>query len=90
LSNFIMADYWFGAPYASLKELRESDARYTVFAAYKNRQVYNFNKRRTPSGGNDFWESAIARPDLLLADVIKIIHPELLPEHGLVYIERLE
>jgi len=90
LNNFIMADYWFGAPFYSLEELRNADVRYTYFAACKNGQVYHFNKRRTPSGGNDFWESAVARPDLLLADVIKILHPELLPEHELFYIGKLE
>jgi len=90
LNNFITADYWFGAPYYTLEELKDADARYTYFTAYKKQQVYHFNKRRNSPGSSDFWESAIARPDLLLADVIKIIHPELLPEHELFYIEKLK
>lgn len=85
LNNFISADYWFGAPYYTLSELKDADARYTYFSAYKKQQIYHFNKRRSSSGSSDFWESAIARPDLLLADVIKIIYPELLPEHELFY-----
>lgn len=90
LNNFIAADYWFNAPYYTWKELKDADERYTYFAAYGKQQIYHFNKRRSPSGSSDFWESAIARPDLLLADVIKIIHPELLPEHELFYIEKLK
>jgi iron complex transport system substrate-binding protein len=89
LNNFVAAAYWFGAPYYTLEEVKSADARYTYFAAYKKQQVYHFNKRRTPSGSSDFWESAIARPDLLLADVIKVLHPELLPEHELFYTEKL-
>jgi len=89
LNHFIAADYWFGAPSHTLEELIQTDARYAYFTAFKKGEVYHFNKRRTQSGGSDFWESAIARPDRLLADVIKIIHPKLLPGHELVYTEKL-
>jgi len=51
----------------------------------KLNKVYNFNKRLLPSSANDFWESAVARPDLLLSDVIAILHPELLPGYELVF-----
>ena len=42
------------------------------------------------SGANDFWESAIARPDLILSDVIAILHPEILPDYQLFYAEKLK
>jgi len=90
LNNFVAADYWFGVSCYTLKELKELEARYDYFTAYKKQQVYHFDKRRNEKGGSDFWESAIARPDLLLADVIKILHPELLPEHELFYTEKLK
>ncbi|KAA6336737.1 iron complex transport system substrate-binding protein, partial [termite gut metagenome] len=35
------------------------------------------------------WESGVARPDLLLSDMIKICHPDLLPDYELTYMERL-
>ena len=28
-------------------------------------------------GGNDFWESGSLRPDLILNDLVQMIHPEL-------------
>ena len=42
------------------------------------------------TGGNDYWESGVARPDLLLNDMIKICHPSLLSEYELTYYERLK
>ena len=41
------------------------------------------------NGGNDYWESAIARPDLLLKDMIKICHPHLLQDYELTYMDKL-
>ena len=42
------------------------------------------------SGGNDYWESGVARPDLLLSDMIKICHPNLYPDYELTYFEQLK
>jgi iron complex transport system substrate-binding protein len=28
-------------------------------------------------GGNDYWERGVVRPDLILADLVKILHPEI-------------
>ena len=41
------------------------------------------------TGGNDYWEGAVARPDLLLMDMIKICHPEIVPEYETTYLEKL-
>jgi iron complex transport system substrate-binding protein len=32
-------------------------------------KVYNNNRRSTPAGGNDFWESGSVRPDMILEDL---------------------
>ena len=42
-----------------------------------------------PNGGNDYWESGVVHPDLVLRDLVKIFHPELVPEE-FVYYRRLE
>jgi iron complex transport system substrate-binding protein len=34
------------------------------------------------AGGNDYWTRSITRPDLLLADLVKIFHPDLDPAHA--------
>ena len=73
-----------------MKELEVLDSRLLLFEAAKNHRVYNYNKRTTPSGGNDFWETAVARPDILLKDVIKVLHPELFPTYETFYIDKLK
>jgi iron complex transport system substrate-binding protein len=61
----------------------------TKLPVYKSGNVWNNRKRMTPGGGNDYWESAVVRPDILLADFISIIHPELLPGQQPYYFMRL-
>lgn len=90
LMNFNGADFWVGVQASTLDELGRTDSKYKLFKAFKEGNVYNINKRSNASGGNDYWESGVARPDLLLSDLIKILHPELLPEYELTYMEKLQ
>jgi iron complex transport system substrate-binding protein len=90
LVNFNKADVWVGTQANSLNELGKLDAKYKLFKAYKEGNVYNYNKRMNATGGNDYWESAIARPDLLLSDMIKALHPELLPSYEFTYMQKLK
>ena len=90
LKNFSQTDVWLNCNFNSLNELIQADSKHALFRPVALKQVYNFNKRLLPSTANDFWESAVARPDLLLADVIAILHPDLLPGYELVYAEQLK
>ena len=90
LDNLIESDFWIGPRAESLKELEMLDERYTLFKAFRDGNVYTFNKRMSENGGNDYWESGMARPDLILKDVIKIFHPGLLPNHQLYYYKKLQ
>ena len=90
LDDLIDADYWIGPRAESLKELEMMDERYALFQAFKLGNVYTFNKRMSENGGNDYWESGMSRPDLILKDVVKILHPGLLPDHQLYYFKRLQ
>lgn len=49
-----------------------SDSRYKRF---KNLPVYNNNKLQNSSGFNDFWETGLSRPDLLVSELYGIFHP---------------
>ncbi|UXP32147.1 ABC transporter substrate-binding protein [Reichenbachiella agarivorans] len=85
------ADFWIGAAnYESLADIVAADERYADFKAFKTGQVYTYTKRSTANGGNDYFESGNANPHLLLADHIKILHPELLPDYELYYYKKLE
>ena len=87
---FSKAELWIGVNAASLKELKQLNSKYNIFEAFKQGKVWNNNRRNTPQGGNDYWESGVARPDLLLKDMIKICHPEILPDYEPFYYEQLK
>lgn len=85
------ADFWIGTSTLNSKnEMLGQDGRYGSFNSFKNDQVYNYNKRIGPNGGYDFFESGYSRPDLVLADLIKILHPDALPDYETVYFQKLE
>ena len=84
------ADYWIGpSQFTSLAEIAASNRHYTKFAAYRNKQVYSFSTRKGATGGLLYYEMASNRPDLVLKDLVKILHPELLPDHQLYFFEKL-
>jgi len=86
------ADYWINVrqEWQRRSDIIAADDRYGEFAALKRGQVFNNNRRVNEYGGNDYWESGITNPHLVLADLIKIFHPELLPEHEFVYYGQVE
>lgn len=84
------ADFWIGtATLNSLVDLSGQDERYSKFNAFQNSNVYNYSKRQSQGGGYDYFESAYARPDLVIADLVAILHPELMTNHEFHYYERL-
>ncbi len=87
----LKADFWLVPGSAkTLDEITQRDARYADFKAFKNQNIYNIYGRYTEGGGNDYYESAVVNPHIILKDNIKIFHPELLPDHQLVYYNRLK
>jgi len=84
------ADIWVGVTNGkTLSELKHVDERYGLFKPFRNGKVYSYFNRVTPDGGNDYWESSVAYPDRLLADFIKLFHPELLPDYSWFYLKKL-
>ncbi len=89
LLHFKDADVWLGALAETYRDMAAMNGKYTLFKPYKDRHVYNFNKRVTPTGGSDYWEGAVLHADLLLADLVRILHPNLLPGYETTYIQPL-
>ncbi len=85
------ADYWlnFSQKWKEKKEILAEDSRYGDFKAVKNGNLYNNNLRVNENGGNDYWEGGISNPDVVLSDLIKIFHPDILPQHQLVFYRRV-
>jgi len=85
------ADLWIGvASFTTLEELSNADQRYTKFKPYQIKRVYSFNARKGAKGGSEFLELGYLRPDIILKDLVKIAHPELLPEYSLYFHKDLQ
>ncbi|WP_277476886.1 ABC transporter substrate-binding protein [Catalinimonas alkaloidigena] len=86
------ADYWLNPGMVNtMDELLAKDERFADFKAFQNGKVYNHNRRLTPKGqGNDYYESGVVNPHLILADLTHILHPDLLPSHQLYYYQKLK
>lgn len=85
------ADFWLNPGMArDMAGLKTDNRRFATLPVVRRGNVYNNNARVTPMGGSDFWESGAVRPDVVLADMARILHPELLPEHELYYFRKLE
>lgn len=67
------ADYWLNVSATDLAELRRTAHATLAMPAIERRHVFANDRRRTPEGGNDFYESATAQPDKLLQDLISIL-----------------
>ncbi|AWI25827.1 ABC transporter substrate-binding protein [Flavobacterium pallidum] len=85
------ARFWIGpGQFTSLKEMADANANYKAFDAYKNKTIYSFSSKKGKTGGIIFYELAPNRPDLVLKDMVKILHPELLQDYKLYFFEQLQ
>ncbi len=73
----------------SLDDLRRQLPKFAHMPCVQRGEVYNCDKRRVAGGGNDYWESGVVHPDVILRDLIKIFHPELVSEE-FVYYRKIE
>jgi iron complex transport system substrate-binding protein len=84
LSRLAAVNFWF--PHNGWKteqDLWSEDRRYQRMDGLKSVAIYNNNRQLNSQGGNNYWEMAVMRPDLLLMDLIRMIHPAILPDHKL-------
>ena len=83
------ADVWLvSGTYRTLRELCGDLPRFADTRPVVSGRVFNCTLRSVAGGGNDYWESGIVNPDLVLRDLMKIFHPELVSE-PFVYYENL-
>jgi iron complex transport system substrate-binding protein len=85
-----IAEFWINSGSAlSLEDIRSTEARLVGFKPFREGTIYNNTARLNETGGNDFWETGVMEPQLILADLIRIFHPGLLQGHELRYYEQL-
>ena len=85
------AELWI-APghYTGYNQLKEANSHYAQFDAFNNKNIYSFNNRKGANGGVLYYELAPVQPHIVLKDIIKITHPELLPNYTPYFLEPLQ
>ena len=85
------ADLWLSPSYySSFEQLEQTNALYSNFEAFKKRNIYTFSNTTGKTGGVLYYELGTTRPDLVLKDLIKICHPELLENYTPYFFKRLK
>ena len=85
------ADFWIApGDFSSLKQMSDSNPHYIQFTSFKNKKVYSYSVNKGAKGGIIYFEWSPTRPDWVLKDLIKIFHPELLPNHKLFFFQKLD
>lgn len=72
------------------KDIVKVDERFKLFKPLHQSAIFNNNRRVNQFGGNDYWETGLTEPHIILKDMIKIFHPDIIPEHTLVYYKVIE
>jgi len=85
------AEVWIApGQFSSYEALENASPHYTQFKAFKNRRIYTFSLTKGVTGGVLYYELAPNRPDLILKDMIRILHPELLPGYEPFFFKPLQ
>lgn len=85
------ADFWItSGQFGTLKEMLDANPHYGQFEAFKKGNVYSFTRKKGKTGGVLYYELAPNRPDMVLKDLVKILHPDLLPGYEPFFFEKLK
>lgn len=72
--------------HADLVGAQKKDSRYLLITA---KNIYNNNLIKNKNMFLDYWERGMQRPDLVLADLTFLFHPNHLPKHKLQWYQKL-
>ncbi len=76
------AEYWIGpAQFTSYQEMKSSSPHYKQFDAFQKNKIFTTANTKGETGGTLYYELGPQRPDLVLKDLIQILHPGLLPNY---------
>lgn len=85
------AEVWLNTGIVNSKlDILRIDERFENFKPFINSLIYNNNNQLNQFGGNDYWEKGLVEPHMVLNDMIKILHPDLMDEHSLVYYKAIK
>ncbi len=85
------AELWINTSNWTTKaEALKEESRFADFTAFSSGQVWSPSLQVNAAGGNNYFELGGQRPDLVEADLIAIIHPELEPDHTFTFYQQLK
>jgi iron complex transport system substrate-binding protein len=69
------ADIWLAnSMAASLDDITSVDPRLNALKPFSLNKVYNNNKQLNAAGGNNYWESGVVKPHIVLQDLVTLFH----------------
>ena len=77
------------AQYTSYRSMLNDQPAYALFDAFKNKNIYTFALTKGAKGGVTYYEEAAMRPDIVLKDLVTILHPEVDLNHKLYFFKPL-
>jgi iron complex transport system substrate-binding protein len=85
------ADFWLNPGEAGSKaDILLVDSRFSQLRAFHDNSIYNNNNQVNSRGGNAYFEKGVVEPDIILSDIISVIHPHLLPSYPMKYYKKLD
>ncbi len=79
-------DYWITTQiFNDMNDVQNKDPLLMELNPARQETIYTNCARVSEMGGNDYYESGIVHPDLILADLVSIFQPQVLPDHEPVY-----
>ncbi|MGI9532845.1 ABC transporter substrate-binding protein [Lutimonas sp.] len=85
------AELWIGSGYyTTFEELAAANNHYQQFQSFSTGEIYSFSKRRSENGGVEYFELGPLQPHIVLKDLIKVTHPELLPDYKPYFLQKLD
>lgn len=85
------AEFWLNTGDVNyISDIIKVDERFRELPPLKEGKVFNNNNKINKFGGNAYYSTGVVEPDIVLSDIIYILHPEILPDHTLEYYKQIK
>lgn len=86
--HLLASDIWINCDIPA-EVVYSQNSRYQNTPPVIQKKVFSHSIRTGKDNGNDFWESGAVNPEVILKDLIYIIHPDSIKDHQPVYYQKL-
>ncbi|MEE2923976.1 MAG: ABC transporter substrate-binding protein, partial [bacterium] len=90
IESGLEADFWINPGQHTHKtSLLKEDPRFALFKAYRTNRIFNNTKAVLEQRNNDYFSRGLSNPHDLLADLVQVLHPEILTNRKLEWFHAL-